>query len=82
MKPDPATCELWPPLPWEEWNDTAATLHMWMQIVGETRLAKLKWLFTFRRSPFLKVSLALSSEICRARSRRTLPTAERASAPG
>ena len=30
--------ELWPALPWEEWKDTAATLHMWMQIVGKTRL--------------------------------------------
>ncbi len=39
MKPDPSTRELWPPLPWEDWKDTAATLHMWMQIVGKTRLA-------------------------------------------
>ncbi len=39
MKADPSAGELWPPLPWEEWKDTAATLHMWMQIVGKTRLA-------------------------------------------
>jgi hypothetical protein len=31
--------ELWPSLPWDEWQDTAATLHMWTQIVGKTRLA-------------------------------------------
>lgn len=31
--------ELWPALPWEEWAETATTLHMWMQIVGKTRLA-------------------------------------------
>jgi hypothetical protein len=31
--------EIWPALPWEEWKDTAETLHMWMQIVGKTRLA-------------------------------------------
>jgi hypothetical protein len=31
--------DVWPPLPWEEWRDTAATLHMWMQIVGKTRLS-------------------------------------------
>jgi hypothetical protein len=30
--------ELWPALPWNAWKDTAATLHMWMQIVGKTRL--------------------------------------------
>lgn len=29
----------WPPLPWEEWQQTASTLHMWTQIVGKTRLA-------------------------------------------
>src|SRR5690349_16662860 len=32
---DPA----WPALPFAEWQDTCATLHMWMQIVGKTRLA-------------------------------------------
>jgi Family of unknown function (DUF5996) len=31
--------ELWPALPWEEWKDTATTLHMWTQIVGKTRLS-------------------------------------------
>ena len=29
----------WPVLPWDEWADTANTLHMWTQIVGKTRLA-------------------------------------------
>jgi hypothetical protein len=29
----------WPALPWEAWSATADTLHMWMQIVGKTRLA-------------------------------------------
>src|SRR5258707_522245 len=31
--------ERWPSLPWQEWQDTANTLHMWMQIVGKTKLA-------------------------------------------
>lgn len=30
---------LWPRLPWDEWKDTADTLHMWTQIVGHTRMA-------------------------------------------
>lgn len=30
--------ELWPSLPLEEWKDTYATLHMWMQIIGKIRL--------------------------------------------
>jgi hypothetical protein len=29
----------WPELGWEEWKDTATTLHMWTQMVGKTRLA-------------------------------------------
>jgi Family of unknown function (DUF5996) len=30
---------VWPALPLEQWKDTYATLHMWMQIVGKVRLA-------------------------------------------
>lgn len=30
---------IWPSLPLAEWKDTRDTLHMWMQIVGKTRLA-------------------------------------------
>ena len=29
----------WPELEWEEWKDTADTLHMYMQIVGKMRMA-------------------------------------------
>ena len=29
----------WPALDWDQWKDTAATLHMYMQVVGKTRLA-------------------------------------------
>jgi hypothetical protein len=29
----------WPPLPLAAWRDTQATLHMWTQVVGKTRLA-------------------------------------------
>jgi hypothetical protein len=31
--------ECWPSLPLDAWKDTFATLHMWTQIVGKTRLA-------------------------------------------
>jgi Family of unknown function (DUF5996) len=34
----------WPALPWEPWKDTAATLHMWTQIVGKIRLSQSPWL--------------------------------------
>jgi hypothetical protein len=33
------TEELWPPLPYEAWKDTYATLHMWSQVVGKVTLA-------------------------------------------
>jgi hypothetical protein len=38
MKEHSSASEVWPLLPWEEWKETATTLHMWMQIVGKTRL--------------------------------------------
>ena len=30
----------WPSLPFEEWRETLATLHMWTQVVGKVRLAQ------------------------------------------
>ncbi len=35
--------ERWPALPYETWKDTAATLHLWTQIVGKIRLAQMPW---------------------------------------
>ena len=34
----------WPDLPYEAWKDTYETLHMWMQIVGKVRLARMPWM--------------------------------------
>jgi len=34
-----ASNQAWPSLPFEEWQDTLATLHRWTQMVGKTRLA-------------------------------------------
>jgi hypothetical protein len=31
--------ERWPPLPYDEWKETYATLHMWTQVVGKIALA-------------------------------------------
>lgn len=33
----------WPDIPWGEWRDTAATLHLWTQIVGKVRLERTPW---------------------------------------
>jgi hypothetical protein len=35
--------EVWPALPFNEWKETAATLHMWTQIVGKVRLSLTPW---------------------------------------
>lgn len=40
----PKESEKWPALPFAAWKETAATLHMWMQIVGKVRLALTPWL--------------------------------------
>jgi len=37
--PDNNSANPWPELAWDEWKDTQATLHMFTQIVGKTRLA-------------------------------------------
>lgn len=34
----------WPALPYGEWKDTLATLHMWCQVVGKIRLAQSPWI--------------------------------------
>ena len=34
----------WPALSYPAWHDTAATLHLWTQIVGKVRLALTPWL--------------------------------------
>jgi hypothetical protein len=35
--------DMWPALPYPEWKDTVATLHMWLQIVGKVRVACVPW---------------------------------------
>ena len=35
--------EAWPQLPFAEWKETTATLHMWTQIVGKIRLTLSPW---------------------------------------
>ncbi len=37
------TSAAWPQLPYREWNETCATLHLWTQIVGKIRLVQTPW---------------------------------------
>jgi hypothetical protein len=46
----------WPALPYDEWKDTYATLHMWMQVVGKVALALMpplnhSWGIAFQVTP-------------------------------
>jgi len=44
MNKNAALREHWPALPYADWRDTLATLHMWTQIVGKIRLTQSPWL--------------------------------------
>ena len=43
--------QAWPALPFAEWKDTCATLHMWTQIVGKVRLARSPYMNHFWQVP-------------------------------
>src|SRR5688572_4713333 len=59
MTPLPSTNarrDAWPPLPYEAWKDTYATLHMWTQVVGKIALARAvplnhSWAIAFLLTP-------------------------------
>jgi Family of unknown function (DUF5996) len=63
------TEDVWPALPYDEWKDTYATLHMWTQIVGKVALA---------RTPPLNQSWGIALQVTpRGLSTRTLPYGDR-----
>ncbi|WP_281967689.1 DUF5996 family protein [Roseovarius nanhaiticus] len=33
----------WPPLPWSDWAETCAALHLWTQMLGKYRVAHTRW---------------------------------------
>jgi Family of unknown function (DUF5996) len=47
-----ATGELWPELPYEKWQDTYETLHMWTQIVGKVRMELSPYVNHWWQVPF------------------------------
>jgi hypothetical protein len=42
--PEIPKAKLWPALPFDAWQDTCATLHLWAQIVGKIRLVQTPWI--------------------------------------
>ena len=43
MSSNQNTANDWPPIPFVEWQTTAAALHLYLQIVGKYRLARTPW---------------------------------------
>lgn len=41
--PITSNADQWPPLSFQEWKGTYATLHMWTQVVGKIRLVQTPW---------------------------------------
>src|SRR5204862_3130504 len=63
------TDDAWPPLPYDAWKDTYATLHMWSQVVGKVALAL---------SPPLNHSWGVALQVtARGLATRTLPHGRR-----
>lgn len=40
----PAPTDPWPELDYAAWSDTCSTLHLWTQIVGKLRVARVPWI--------------------------------------
>jgi len=60
------TAEAWPALPLERWEDTRATLHMWMQVVGKIALRRTPrinhfWNIAFHFTPRGLATLPMSA---------------------
>ncbi|MGE5469453.1 MAG: DUF5996 family protein [Bacteroidota bacterium] len=53
--------EHWPPLPYAEWRETSATLHLWTQIVGKIRGARTPWLNHSWHVPFYLTTRGLTT---------------------
>ena len=56
-----AKATTWPPLPYDEWKDTLATLHLWTQVVGKIRLAQAPWTNHSWHVPFYVTSRGLTT---------------------
>ncbi|HXS21018.1 MAG TPA: DUF5996 family protein [Steroidobacteraceae bacterium] len=52
---------IWPALSYPAWRDTAATLHLWTQVVGKVRLALTPWVNHSWQVPFYVTARGLST---------------------
>jgi hypothetical protein len=51
----------WPALPFDEWKDTCATLHLWTQVVGKVRLARAPMVNHWWQVPLYVTSRGLTT---------------------
>jgi len=51
----------WPELPFSEWRDTCATLHMWTQVIGKIRLAQAPLINHWWQVPLYVTSRGLTT---------------------
>jgi hypothetical protein len=51
----------WPDLPYSEWADTCATLHLWTQVVGKIRLAHAPMINHWWQAPLYVTSRGLTT---------------------
>src|SRR5215471_18778049 len=57
----PTARESWPELPVTAWEDTRATLHMWLQVVGKIRLAQMPMINHWWQVPLYATSRGLTT---------------------
>ncbi len=53
--------ELWKPLPWAEWRETAMTVHLFTQIIGKIRLALMPMQAEWAQVPLTLTSSGIAS---------------------
>ena len=57
------TANDWPPIPFGEWQTTAAALHLYLQIVGKYRLARTPWVNHSWHATFYATPRGLTSSL-------------------
>jgi hypothetical protein len=63
MNSHTSTEEIWPPLPFGEWQDSCETLHMWMEIIGKVKLALCPFLNEWWEVSFFVSARGLTTSI-------------------
>jgi hypothetical protein len=61
--PDAALQIDWPALPFEQWADTCATLHLWTQVIGKIRLACAPWVNHWWHVPLYVTATGLTTSV-------------------